>query len=70
MSVSTVEGYVENGQIRLVGDVKLPEKAKVYVVIPDVSMFKGPIRILSPHLAHREDLAKFHVQMVEDEEKP
>ncbi len=66
MSVSTVEGYVENGQIRVVGDVKLPEKAKVYVVIPDVSEVKRTFHIYSPHLAHREDAEKFRIEMVEE----
>ncbi len=36
MAISTFEGIVENGQIRLRDDVTLPEHTKVYVVIPDV----------------------------------
>jgi antitoxin component of MazEF toxin-antitoxin module len=36
MSVTTYQGTVENGQVRLTGDVHLPENAKVYVVVPDV----------------------------------
>lgn len=35
MSVTTFQGTVENGQVRLATDVRLPEHAKVYVVIPD-----------------------------------
>ncbi len=36
MSVTTFQGIVENGQVRLPADVNLPEKAKVYVVVvPD-----------------------------------
>src|SRR5437660_1646595 len=35
MSVTTFEGVVENGQIRLPADICLPEKAKVYVIIPN-----------------------------------
>ena len=34
MKVATFEGFVENGQIRLSGSIHLPEKAKVYVVVP------------------------------------
>ncbi len=34
MSVTTFEGVVENEQIRLAADVSLPEKAKVFVIIP------------------------------------
>ena len=36
MSVMTYQGTVENGQVRLAGDVRLPENARVYVVVPDV----------------------------------
>lgn len=36
MSVTTYQGTVERGQIKLAGNVHLPEKAKVYVIVPDV----------------------------------
>ena len=36
MAVTTFQGTVENGQIRLAADVQLPERAKVYVVVPDL----------------------------------
>jgi antitoxin component of MazEF toxin-antitoxin module len=36
MSVTTYQGTVENGQVRLAGNVRLPENAKVYVIVPDV----------------------------------
>lgn len=36
MRVTTVEGTVENGQVRLPADIRLPENAKVYVVVPGV----------------------------------
>lgn len=36
MSVTTFQGTVENGQVRLPAHVHLPEKAKVYVVVPDL----------------------------------
>lgn len=35
MSISTYRGTVENGQIKLHIDVKLPEKTEVYIVVPD-----------------------------------
>ena len=34
MQVITIEGIIKNGQIQLTEDVKLPELAKVYVVVP------------------------------------
>jgi hypothetical protein len=38
MGVTTVEGVVENGQIRLPATVRLPERTKVYVIIPDIEV--------------------------------
>ncbi|OLE55935.1 MAG: hypothetical protein AUG51_00685 [Acidobacteria bacterium 13_1_20CM_3_53_8] len=35
MPVTTFQGTVEKGQIKLAADVSLPENAKVYVVVPD-----------------------------------
>ena len=35
MSVTTFQGTIENGQVRLASDIRLPENAKVYVVVPD-----------------------------------
>jgi antitoxin component of MazEF toxin-antitoxin module len=41
MSVTTYQGTVENGHVRLADDVRLPENARVYVIVqdaePDVS---------------------------------
>lgn len=36
MGVRTFEGIVEQGQIRLPAAVRLPERAKVFVVVPDI----------------------------------
>jgi hypothetical protein len=35
MPVTTFSGTVEGGQVKLAANVQLPEKAKVYVVVPD-----------------------------------
>jgi antitoxin component of MazEF toxin-antitoxin module len=35
MPVTTLQGTVDNGQVRLAADVRLPENAKVFVVVPD-----------------------------------
>ena len=56
--VTTVPGIVENGQIRLPGNVCLPEHALVYVVIPGIDI--SPVAaIASPRLAHPEQAAEF-----------
>lgn len=37
MATITYQGIVEKGQIKLAGNIQLPEKAKVFVVVPDFS---------------------------------
>jgi hypothetical protein len=69
MAVTTYEGVVEKGKIRLKAGVKLPENAKVYVIVPDLKTDKKKvIQILSPRLVHPEDSALF--KMTVTEEKP
>ena len=36
MSITIYQGTVENGQVKLAGNIRLPENAKVYVIVPDV----------------------------------
>ena len=64
MAISTFEGTVENGQIRLRDDVSLPEHAKVYVVIPDFEA-APQAHVYSPRLAHPQQAADFVKQIVE-----
>ena len=63
MQVTTIQGIVKNGQILLSEDVKLPEMAKVYVVIPLTESVK---RIMSPRLADKADAVKF-VKIIEED---
>jgi hypothetical protein len=65
MKVATFEGVVENGQIRLPANVRLPEQARVYVVIPGVEVPSGAY-IGSPRLMHPEQAADFKKEVVED----
>ena len=64
MPVSTFEGIVENGHIRLRDNVTLPDNTRVYVVIPAFEpTFQA--RIYSPRLAHPEQAVDFAKQIVE-----
>lgn len=64
MAILTIEGIVENGQIRLRDHVVLPEHAKVYVVIPDAETV--PLaRTYSPRLVHPEQAADFTKRVTE-----
>lgn len=66
MKVATFEGFVENGQIRLPINIRLPEKAKVYVVVPDLEV-PSVSYIGSPRLVHSEQAADFEKkEIVED----
>lgn len=61
MSVITFEGFIENGQIRLLGDTRLPERARVYVVVPESP--KPMPRIHSPRLADPSQLPEFTMEV-------
>jgi len=65
MGVRTFEGIVEQGQIRLPATVRLPEKAKVYVVVPDVEV-RTVAYIGSPRLVHPEQAADFKKEVIEE----
>jgi hypothetical protein len=62
MKVATFEAVVENGQIRLPVSVRLPEKARVYVVIPGVP---SGAYIGSPRLARPDQAADFEKEVIE-----
>ena len=63
MRIITIQGIVKNGQIQLSEDVKLPESAKVYVVIPPNERVN---KIMSPRLANKADAKRF-VKIIEEE---
>lgn len=64
MSITTYEGVVEKGKIRLKSDVKLPENAKVYVIVPEVqTQSKKTARVLSPRLVHRKQARDFKMKV-------
>ena len=65
MQVRAFEGVIENGQIRLKTDVNLPERARVYVIIPD---FETPkvVHVYSPRLVHPEQAVDFKKEIVEE----
>ncbi len=64
MAVSTLEGIVENGRIRLRDNVMLPDNTRVYVVIPDFEAVPQA-RVYSPRLVHPEQAADFAKHVVE-----
>jgi hypothetical protein len=67
MKVLTYEAIVERGEIKLPETVKLPEHAKVYVVVPGVEDLP-PSMIRTPHLLRPEEAADFAMEIVEGED--
>ena len=63
MNVATFEGIVENGQIKLLENVRVPDRTKVYVVIPG-AVQPAPPRWMSPRLAHPEQAEDFKVTVI------
>ena len=65
MSIVTIEGVVEHGQIRLKSDVHLPDNTKVYVVVPGMQV-QQVAYMISPRLAHPEQVNDFKLEIVEE----
>ena len=64
MAILTIEGIVENGQIRLRDNVTLPEHTRVYVIIPAVAP-APQAHVHSPRLGHPAHAADFAKQIIE-----
>ena len=65
MSATTFEGVVEQGQIKLNSDVRLPDGTKVYIVVPDTEVKETGAHLHDPRLAHPEQAADFEMEVVE-----
>lgn len=67
MSVTTFEGIIENGQIRLPTGVVLPERKVVYVIVPgsDAGFERAHAGF---RLADPADAAKFEMKVTWREE--
>jgi len=65
MGVATFEGVVEQGRIHLKTDIRLPDKTKVYVIVPDIQIERSAY-IFSPRLVHPEQSADFELEVVEE----
>jgi hypothetical protein len=65
MQVATYEATVENGQIRLPSNLRLPENAKVYIVVPGAETTPTGY-IASPRLVHPELVKDFVLTVQEN----
>ena len=65
MAISSFEGIVENGRVRLRDNVTLPERTRAYVVIPELEATPPKARVCSPRLMHPEQVVDFAKQVIE-----
>ena len=66
MTIATYEGIVKEGRIQFVSEVKLPENAKVYVVVINLEIDKKKVaQVLTPKLVYRKGAARFKMQVSE-----
>jgi hypothetical protein len=63
--LETYEGVVENGHVTLPPNADIPDKTRVYVLVPDVVTQKT-LHIPSPRLVHPEQAKDFEMQVIED----
>ena len=67
MKVVTYEAVVDGGEVKLPETVKLPEHAKVYVVVPSVEEL--PLSTVhTPRLLRPEQATDFAMEIVEGED--
>jgi hypothetical protein len=62
MKVTTYEGTVQDGRVILPDDAGIPDKTRVYVVIPATNDSES-VRIMSPRLVHRDEVVDFIMQV-------
>ena len=64
MAVTTYEGIVEKGKIRLKPGVRLPDNVKVYVIVPEMQAEKKKAaRVLTPRLTQRKQASDFKMKV-------
>ncbi|MCC6125873.1 MAG: hypothetical protein IT426_12975 [Pirellulales bacterium] len=71
MNVISYEGIVENGCVHVPAGVVLPEKTKVYIIVPGISEsgIQHYSRIASPRLANPEQAADFVKKVIDLQEE-
>jgi len=63
--LATYEGIIENGHVKLPLNVGIPEKTRVYVLVPDTENLSAP-HVASPQLANPEQVKDFDKRVIED----
>jgi len=63
--LATYEGVVENGHVKLPPDADIPDKTRVYVLVPDLET-RRTFNIPGARLVHPEQAKDFEKQVIED----
>jgi len=66
MKITTYEGIIENGHVRLPDDACIPDNTTVYVIVPS-GEFARRVRLASPRLARPEQAAAFTKEVQEED---
>ncbi len=64
MGVKTFEGVIEQGQVKFITPVSLPDRTKVYVVVPDAGVHEVA-RVHTPRLARPEQATDFQMEVIQ-----
>ena len=64
--LATYEGIIENGHVRLPANAGIPEKTRVYVLVPAAEPLSTQPYVASPHLANPEQVKDFEKRIIED----
>jgi hypothetical protein len=65
MTITAYEGIVEKGKVRLKAGIRLPDRTKVYVIVPEVQAEKKA-RMMTPRLVHPEQASDFKMTISEE----
>ncbi len=63
--LATYEGIIENGRVTLPPNTDIPDKTRVYVLVPDAEM-QPTLYVASPRLVHPEQAKDFEKQIIEE----
>ena len=63
--LATYEGIIENGRVTLPPNTDIPDKTRVYVLVPDAET-QLTLSVASPRLVHQEQAKDFEMQVTED----
>ena len=63
--LTTYEGIIEDGRVTLPPDTNIPDKTRVYVLVPNAET-QPTLYVASPRLVHPEQAKDFEKQIIEE----